>query len=121
MKKGYSIFILGFVVGMLVKQYVFKNEMGVWDYVFCVGMLLVFSNDKLTEFIFFLFLTSYVVTIPFTWVNGDIRWYEPLVMLYVLISLVYSVFIRDKGVVNPLMIDRDDIVRFPPQTIPEVV
>lgn len=112
MKKGYILFTLGCVVGLFVQQYVIKNQMGLKEYIIFIMVMLVFSIDKVWEVFTFLFLTSYVIATPFTWVYGSFKWYEPLLLLYILTALVYKVFFDNK-VKNPLMVEEGDIERFP--------
>lgn len=111
MKKTYFIFMSGIIVGLLIQQYIIKDEMGVGGYLYLVVMTGIFSNDKLWDFFVFLFLTSYVLVIPFTWVNGDIRWYEPLVVMFIIFSLVRTLFFRNK-VNTPIFVELGDVVRF---------
>ena len=104
--------MLGCLVGLIIQQYVFKSQPTIKEYIIFISMILVFSVDRIYKLVNFVFLTSYLIVIPFTWVYGKITWYEPFICLYILIAVIYNVFIDNK-VKYPLLIEEGDIERFP--------
>lgn len=112
MKRGYIIFVLGCIVGMVIQQFVFKNEMGIVEYVMFISILIIFSIERVWDMFMFLLLSSYMIVLPFSILYGSYNWYDPLILLYMFIALYNSVFLENK-VNNPLMVEKGDILRFP--------
>lgn len=112
MKRGYIIFIIGTLVGMILHQYVLKTPTSIIIYLLTFIWVFMLSSEKVTEVFGFFLYSTLLIYYPITWMNGDFRWYEPLIFLLLVYVLFGSVF---KNMERPITVDVNDVLRFPPQ------
>lgn len=115
MKRGYFIFMMGTLVGMVLQQYVFKNETSVETYVTYFVLIMIFSFNRSTEVFSFFLVNTLMVIYLITWMDGNFRWYEPLIFLWMGYVLYLTVF--DKKMNRPIFVDEGDVLRFPPRFV----
>lgn len=116
MKRGYFIFMTGTLVGMIFQQYVLKGETSVGAYIIYFTLIMIFSFKKSSEVFGFFLISTVIVMYPIMWMISDIKWYEPLIFLWLMYVLYVNVFNK---VERPITVDVNDVLRFPPQFVPQ--
>lgn len=107
----------GIIVGMMIQQYIIKDEMGMWWYVYLVVMAFIISSERVWEVVYTLFIYSFIVMYVSTWVHGMFKWYEPLILLWVIIGFVF----HTPKIKGTLFVEEGDITRFSPTFVPDVM
>ena len=114
MKKGYLLFMSGYILGMLIQQYVLKSNVGIGFYIVTSVVVIMFSFDQVFQVFRFIFWITLLLTIPITWMNNHFNWTDLIWVSLILTGLYYDLFVNIK---TPLFVDEGDITRFTPQTI----
>lgn len=117
MKKSFLLLMSGIIVGMMIQQYIIKDEMGMWWYVYLVVMAFIISSERVWEVVYTLFIYSFIVMYVSTWVHGMFKWYEPLILLWVIIGFVF----HTPKIKGTLFVEEGDITRFSPTFVPDVM
>jgi hypothetical protein len=108
MNKSLFLLYLGLTIGMLVAYFVQPIEL---RHVITYGvMMVIFSHKRITDVVMFLFLVTFCIIYPLTFVLTGIKWYEPILLVYVMFGLFYNTF---KKVDKPIFVNEGDISLFP--------
>ncbi len=106
--KNLSLIYLGITIGLVLGYFIQPFEI---KYVIIFGVFAVlYSNEKLMEFVSFLFLVTLCLVYPMLIMLTGIEWYEPLLLLWVMFVLFYNTF---KDIKKPIFVNEGDISLFP--------
>ena len=104
--------LIGMVMGLVITKLL--NHPITWTNIGYVSVIfIIISIDKLNKVVMWFFIITYLIYTPMTWIHDTMKWYEPLLYLYLFIMLLFSYFPKKRN--KPLFVDYGDITRFPPK------
>lgn len=104
--------MIGITIGYFIGQNI-KTNTSFTTYICVIGIITLFSFDKIYRSIMILLIISYIISFPFMW-SINFKWYDILIELYFIIVVYYSLFSDVKY--QPIFVDVNDVLRFPVKT-----